>query len=64
VSDYNKDTWDDLMKYVKKRTRGKTEDKIVKVIEARDKEQVDSDSGSEKEDEFALSDDELKHDNL
>lgn len=66
MSDYNKDTWDDLMKYVKKRTRGKTEDKIAKVIEARDKnaEQFESDSGDEKEDEIALSDDEMKHDNL
>lgn len=65
VSDYNKDTWDDLMKYVKKRTRGKTEDKIAKVIQARGKDdQLESDSDDGKDDEIELSDDELKHDNL
>lgn len=67
MSDYNKDTWDDLMKYVKKRTRGKTEDKIAKVISARDKNDMEvSDDGSddEKEDEIALSDDEMKHDDI
>lgn len=65
MADYNKDTWDDLMKYVKKRTRGKTEDKIAKVIQSREKnEQSDEDSVDEKDDEIDLSDDELKHDNL
>jgi len=64
VSEYNKDTWDDLMKFVKKRTRGKTEDKIAKVIQSREQtDEVESD-GDEAEDEIGLSDDELKHDNL
>lgn len=52
------------MKFVKKRTRGKVEDKIAKVIQARSKEddgEVESDGP---EDELQLSDDELKHDNL
>lgn len=54
------------MKYVKKRTRGKTEDKIAKVIQSRNKEdQSDGeDSVDDREDEIDLSDDELKHDNL
>lgn len=67
VSDYNKDTWDDLMKYVKKRTRGKTEDKIAKVIQARDKkgsEESESESDDGRDDEIELSDDELKHDDI
>lgn len=69
AADYNKDTWDDLMKYVKKRTRGKTEDKIAKVIQSRKKEDLLDNSEEEsivdKDDEMiALSDDELKHDNL
>lgn len=65
VSDYNKDTWDDLMKFVKKRTRGMVEDKIAKVIQSRDPNDAEiSDDGDDKEDEIELSDDELKHDNL
>lgn len=51
------------MKFVKKRTRGKVEDKIAKVIQARDKEDEEEDSDGP-EDEIKLSDDELKHDNL
>jgi ATP-dependent RNA helicase DDX27 len=68
VSDYNKDTWDDLMKFVKRRTRGKVEDKIAKVIQSRKKGEAGSDDEdddiNDKPDEVDLSDDELKHDNL
>jgi ATP-dependent RNA helicase DDX27 len=68
ASDYNKDTWDDLMKFVKKRTRGKVEDKIAKVIKSRNKEdalELESDEEEHNEnDEIELSDDEMKHDNL
>lgn len=54
------------MKFVKKRTRGKVEDKIAKVIQARNKDdQEDEEDDSDgPEDEIQLSDDELKHDNL
>ena len=57
------------MKFVKKRTRGKVEDKIAKVIKSRkDDVQNELDSsdsdGNENNDEIDLSDDELKHDNL
>ncbi|KAL7023836.1 hypothetical protein ACKWTF_012807 [Chironomus riparius] len=70
ASDYNKDTWDDLMKFVKKRTRGKVEDKIAKVIKSRKNDvqnELDDSSdsdGNDNNDEIDLSEDELKHDNL
>ncbi|XP_070502979.1 probable ATP-dependent RNA helicase DDX27 [Chironomus tepperi] len=69
ASDYNKDTWDDLMKFVKKRTRGKVEDKIARVIKSRKDDvqnELDDSDTDEKDnkDEIDLSDDELKHDNL
>lgn len=68
VSEYNHDTWDDLMKFVKRRTRGMVGDKITKVISSRKKEDADNLASDgedvEKDDEIDLSDDELKHDNL
>lgn len=65
VSEYNKDTWDDLMKFVKKRTRGMVGDKIAKVIKSRTKDEAEEEESDEgPEDEIELSDDELKHDNL
>lgn len=65
VKEYNKDTWDDLMKYVKRKARTKTDDRIAEILANRDEsanqELEDSDG---QEDEIHLSDDELKHDNL
>lgn len=65
VKEYNKDTWDDLMKYVKRKARTKTDDRIAEILANRDEsanhELEDSDA---QEDEIHLSDDELKHDNL
>lgn len=65
VKEYNKDTWDDLMKYVKRKARTKTDDRIAEIRANRDEsanlELEDSDG---QEDEIHLSDDELKHDNL
>lgn len=56
------------MKFVKKRTRGKVEDKIAKVIKSRKSEtqdELDSDTDKKSDDEeINLSDDEMKHDNL
>lgn len=56
------------MKFVKKRTRGKVEDKIAKVIKSRKDDvqnELDSDNEQKRSDEeIDLSDDELKHDNL
>lgn len=67
VKEYNHDTWDDLMKYVKRKARTKTDDRIAEIMKNRDDEknealQSDSDGGDE--DEINLSDDEMKHDNL
>ncbi|XP_037816534.1 probable ATP-dependent RNA helicase DDX27 [Lucilia sericata] len=66
VKEYNQDTWDDLMKYVKRKARTKTDDKIAARLKQREGESgeainpKDEDSG----DEIDLSEDELKHDNL
>ncbi|XP_058833196.1 probable ATP-dependent RNA helicase DDX27 [Topomyia yanbarensis] len=69
VSEYNHDTWDDLMKFVKKKNRGKVDDKIANVIKGRSKEKADVLNGANDEldpdtyhNEVDLSDDELKHD--
>ncbi|XP_068144902.1 probable ATP-dependent RNA helicase DDX27 [Drosophila tropicalis] len=62
VKEYNQDTWDDLMKYVKRKARTKTDDKIAARLQQRGEETsaaLDSD-----DDEIDLSEDELQHDNL
>lgn len=64
VSEYNHDTWDDLMKYVKRKARTKTEDKIADAIKSRDDDNDLNSHDVDAEDEIDLSDDELKHDNL
>lgn len=65
VSQYNHDTWDDLMKYVKRKARTKTDDKIAETLKNRPDDGLDeSDESDGEEDEFDLSDDDLKHDNL
>ncbi|XP_058462347.1 probable ATP-dependent RNA helicase DDX27 [Malaya genurostris] len=69
VSEYNHDTWDDLMKFVKKKNRGKVDDKIANVIKGRSQAKADVLNGTNDEldpdtyhNEVDLSDDELKHD--
>lgn len=65
VSQYNHDTWDDLMKYVKRKARTKTDDKIAETLKNRPDDALnESDESDGEEDEFDLSDDDLKHDNL
>lgn len=65
VKQYNHDTWDDLMKYVKRKARTKTDDKIAETLANRDADGInDSEDSTDNEDEFELSDDDLKHDNL
>lgn len=62
AKEYNKDTWDDLMKYVKRKARTKTDDKIAEKIKDRgDEENTGKDAS---DDEVDLSEDELRHDNL
>uniref|UniRef100_A0A182P5C3 RNA helicase n=1 Tax=Anopheles epiroticus TaxID=199890 RepID=A0A182P5C3_9DIPT len=73
VKEYNHDTWDDLMKFVKKKHRGEVNDKIANVIRDRTKESADAlkddddeedgdGAGATNNEEMDLSDDELKHD--
>lgn len=70
VAEYNKDTWDDLKKYVKRKAKAKTDEKILNArkksnlveedenIDTKDVEEIDNDSC------ISLSDDEMKHDNI
>lgn len=68
VSQYNHDTWDDLMKYVKRKARTKTDDKIADTLKNRAGDSAmnesSDDDDDENEGEFDLSDDDMKHDNL
>uniref|UniRef100_W8BEW7 RNA helicase n=2 Tax=Ceratitis capitata TaxID=7213 RepID=W8BEW7_CERCA len=65
VKEYNQDTWDDLMKYVKRKARTKTDDKIAERLKNREADgKPTNEIESGEEDEIPLSDDELKHDNL
>lgn len=68
VSEYNHDTWDDLMKYVKRKARTKTDDKIAETIKSRENAlENDEDIGAGAngdDDELDLSEDELQHDGL
>uniref|UniRef100_A0A182LZQ2 RNA helicase n=1 Tax=Anopheles culicifacies TaxID=139723 RepID=A0A182LZQ2_9DIPT len=69
VKEYNHDTWDDLMRFVKHKNRGEVKDKIANVIRDRTKENADAlkediegDDAVTQNEEVDLSDDELKHD--
>ncbi|XP_049289753.1 probable ATP-dependent RNA helicase DDX27 [Anopheles funestus] len=68
VKEYNHDTWDDLMRFVKKKNRGEVNDKIANVIRERTKENADAlkddidDDADMHNQQVDLSDDELKHD--
>lgn len=65
ATEYNHDTWNDLMKFVKKRTRGKVEDKIEKVMLNRQQDVIDKLASDDDEpDQLDISDDEMKHDNI
>lgn len=77
TAEYQKDTWDDLMKFVKEKKRGKVSDKIAKVIANRNKSKKeviedDEDDNPDPEvkeeqlsdEELDISDDEMKHDGL
>ncbi|KAH8299894.1 hypothetical protein KR044_007348 [Drosophila immigrans] len=62
VKEYNQDTWDDLMKYVKRKARTKTDDKIAARLQHRGG--AEAVAAEQSDEEIALSDDELQHDNL
>lgn len=73
TEEYNKDSWNDLTKYIKRKAKHKTDDKIKKI---RDKNLIrqedESDGENEKNyveenhsgSEMSISDDELKHDKI
>lgn len=69
VSEYNQDTWNDLSKYIKRKAKTKLDDKIRSIRKQKEKENkgIDDDSEnkleiSQEDDEFSLSEDELKKD--
>uniref|UniRef100_A0A182WDS2 RNA helicase n=1 Tax=Anopheles minimus TaxID=112268 RepID=A0A182WDS2_9DIPT len=69
VKEYNHDTWDDLMRFVKRKNRGEVNDKIANVIRDRTKENADAlkddiedDGAVTHNEEVDVSDDEMKHD--
>ncbi|VEN57793.1 unnamed protein product [Callosobruchus maculatus] len=65
VEEYNEDKWNDLSKYVKRKAKYKTDDKISKVRQKRSLEEQDKiEDESPAKEQIYLSDDELKHDKI
>ncbi|KAK2579488.1 hypothetical protein KPH14_010801 [Odynerus spinipes] len=70
ASEYNQDTWNDLSKYIKRKVKTKLDDKINNIRKQKETENEnidDDDSKNQREtyqedDEFSLSEDELKKD--
>lgn len=58
INEYNENVWDDLSKYIKRKAKTKTDDKIRKA-----REKIVDESVVEN-DEIQLSDTELKYDNI
>lgn len=67
MDEYNKDSWDDIKKYVKRKAKSKTDDKINK-LRAKQTESADEELEQPGEDQsmsdISLSEDELKHDKI
>ncbi|XP_072389207.1 probable ATP-dependent RNA helicase DDX27 [Diabrotica undecimpunctata] len=67
VEEYNKDIWNDLTKYVKRKAKQKTDDKIKKVRGTQaDEDQTNNENGTNDlvDSDISLSEDELKHDRI
>lgn len=71
ASEYNQDTWNDLSKYIRRKAKTKLDDKINDVRKQKEKENKHSNDNDSKEiksdqedDEFSLSEDELKKDSF
>nr|CAG4643922.1 EOG090X059J [Lepidurus arcticus] len=66
VTEYNKDPWNDVAKYIKRKVKTRTDDKIAQI--RAEKEPDDSNylqtSENEEDDDNVLSEDELKKDNI
>ncbi|KAJ8925856.1 hypothetical protein NQ315_009708 [Exocentrus adspersus] len=71
VEEYNKDSWNDLTKYIKRKAKHKTDDKIKRMRDSNttiEESEVNEDDIKNEDDEnkseISLSDDELKHDKI
>lgn len=69
VEEYNKDAWNDLTKYVKRKAKTKTDDKIKKIRKENshkeeDEEEIPNVATNDTNGNIDLSDDELKYDNI
>lgn len=65
LSEYNQDTWNDLSKYIKRKAKTKLDDKIKRIRKSQvddDGIKIESEVGQDTDDEFSLSEDELKKD--
>ncbi|XP_076624413.1 dead-box helicase Rs1 [Colletes latitarsis] len=69
ISEYNKDTWNDLSKYIKRKAKTKLDDKIKKIRKGSENETgtnndsaIDPSECKIEDDEISLSEDELKKD--
>ncbi|XP_068985117.1 probable ATP-dependent RNA helicase DDX27 [Bombus flavifrons] len=71
ISDYNKDTWNDLNKYIKRKAKTKLDDKIKRIkrgSESKIQNEIDNESNidlpeiKKEDDEQSLSEDELRKD--
>lgn len=69
ASDYNKDTWNDLSKYIKRKAKTKLDDKIKKIRKGPENKNetdnefdINSTEIKKEDDEISLSEDELKKD--
>lgn len=69
VEEYNKDAWNDLTKYVKRKAKTKTDDKIKKarkqkIADDTEEEKPAEINGKDESSNIVLSDDELKYDSI
>ncbi|KAL3286970.1 hypothetical protein HHI36_001456 [Cryptolaemus montrouzieri] len=65
VEEYNRDPWNDLNKYIKRKAKTKTDDKIKKIrLENGTEEDDHLNSNGNSDSEYSLSEDELKHDKI
>nr|CAG4651787.1 EOG090X059J [Triops cancriformis] len=69
VTEYNKDPWNDVAKYIKRKAKTKTDDKIAQIRAEKQRNDNTADSSDtegeeDEEDDKDLSEDELKKDNI
>lgn len=64
MDEYNKDSWDDIKKYIKRKAKSKTDDKINKLRAQQTESTVEEPVEDQSMSDISLSDDELKHDKI